>query len=116
GEFEPTAAGDFEATLTTVSDAEFEAVSVWTATAEVEGSSSTPDTKSTCLFSPITLFPKVKNLGTNALDVVKVEIINVNNIPGANMSNFVVQNPQFQLAPAGQDGDEKEIVILFTPS
>lgn len=116
GEFEPTAAGDFEATLTTVSDAEFEAVSVWTATAEVEGSSSTPDTKSTCLFSPITLFPKVKNLGTNALDVVKVEIINVNNIPGANMSNFVVQNPQFQLAPAGQEGDEKEIVILFTPS
>ena len=109
GEFEPTVAGSFEATITTVSDAEVEPVSTWTATSEVEGSVMTPATAITCVNSPIVLRPKIKNLGTNQL------IINGVTIDPASGS-FVIQNQTFTLAPAGQTGDEQEIVITYTPT
>lgn len=109
-EFEPTVAGSFEATITTVSNAEIEPVSTWTATSEVEGSVMTPASAETCVNSPIVLRPKIKNLGTNKLVVSKVTI-------EPSSSVFVISLPGgFTLEPAGQPGDEKEIVITYTPT
>ncbi|MCW5886141.1 MAG: hypothetical protein KIT33_14315, partial [Candidatus Kapabacteria bacterium] len=115
-EFEPIAAGNFEATLTTVSNADFEAVSTWTASAEEEGSEMQPAIATTCLNSPITMRPTIRNLGSIPLEVTSMNIQNVNNLPNFNVIDFDIQNPQITLAPAGQPGDMAEILIVFTPS
>ncbi|MDX9789641.1 MAG: hypothetical protein RBT61_02320 [Candidatus Kapabacteria bacterium] len=110
GEFEPTADGSFEATLTTVSDAEEEAVSVWTATAEVQGAVMSPAEGETCLNSPMTLRPTITNTGTTELEVLNVRFVSTN--PDFIQSDLELQNiPPFTLAP----GATEELVIIYNP-
>jgi hypothetical protein len=118
GQYLPTQAGSFTATLTTVSDAEVEAVSTWTGTAEVEGSVMTPDTRRTCLSVPVTLRPTIENNGTNDFNVTSVVITNPNNVPNFNPLDFKI-DPQFQNFTVGAKGKQNskvEIPIVFTPS
>lgn len=109
GVYDPIAAGSFEATLTSVSDAEEEAVSTWRATAENEGTQLTSDTIVTCVNAPVTLRPKIKNLGSNYLEIKNIRV------DGAG-TEFSVENPTFTLNPQGVIGDEAEIVIVFEPT
>lgn len=113
GEFEPTTEGSFEGTLTTVSDAEVEAVSVWTATSEVQGSIMTPATAQTCVNAPVTLRPTITNTGSLPLQITGIRLESTN--PDFNFGDFVIANETFTLEPTGQAGDREEIVITFTP-
>ncbi|MBX3044449.1 MAG: IgGFc-binding protein, partial [Candidatus Kapabacteria bacterium] len=110
-EFEPTNAGIFEATFTSVSDAQREATSIWTASAIEVGTSVTTATATTCLLSPVTLRPTITNDGSVDLRILNIAIES-NNPGNINFGDFVVQNPNFLLTP----GANEEILIIFTPT
>lgn len=113
GEFEATTFGSFEVHLTTVSDAENEVTSIWTATAEVEGSSMQPATAVTCINRPILMRASITNNGSEPLDVTDLLVRNDGGVIGANLQNFDILTPTpFTLAA----GETKEIEIVFTPN
>jgi hypothetical protein len=113
GEFEATTFGSFEVSLTTVSDAEVEVTSVWTGTAEVEGSSMQPATAVTCIDRPILMRASITNEGSEPLDVTDLKIADAGGNDGGSSQNFViVSDKSFTLAP----GQTMEIEIVFTPN
>ncbi|MBS3999567.1 MAG: hypothetical protein KGZ71_03705, partial [Desulfobulbaceae bacterium] len=113
GEFEATTFGSFEVSLTTVSDAEVEVTSVWTGTAEVEGSSMQPATAVTCINRPILMRASITNNGSEDLDITDLKVFNDDNILNVNLQDFVIlTTPSFTLASS----ETKEIEIVFSPT
>ena len=113
GEFEAVTFGSFEVSLTTVSDAEFEVTSVWTGTAEVEGSSMKAAEAVTCINRPILMRASITNEGSEELTVTGLTVTNDDGIGNVVLGDFsILTDTPFTLGA----GDEKDIEIVFTPT
>jgi hypothetical protein len=115
GEFEATTFGSFEVSLTSVSDAEREVTSIWTGTAEVEGSSMQPASAVTCVNRPILMKASITNHGSEVLEIKKLymQMDPERPIVGGSLNNFEI----LTLTPFTLDaGITKDIEIIFTPN
>jgi hypothetical protein len=114
-EFEAQSPGSFEVRLTTISDAEREAISVWEGTAEVEGSSMQGATAITCINRSILMTVSITNQGSKALEVknLLLQMDPDNPIVGGSLNNFeILTKTPFTL----EENEVKNIEILFTPN
>ncbi|HRP02042.1 MAG TPA: T9SS type A sorting domain-containing protein [Candidatus Kapabacteria bacterium] len=113
GEYQPTAAGTFTGRISTISDAQKEAVSTWTGTAIDIGVAMDPAQAITCQRQAITLTPVIRNTGSVDMEITSLVVRPNGSVPGFNAADFAIQVTSGTVVNAGAS---LNIPIVFTPT